>query len=66
MKRFYTFLASLLLIVSCREISKDGSRIRLANIAIIKVTATSPPRACVPPKLEDKKIENPKNKTTEV
>lgn len=52
--------------VSFNEINRDGSKIKLANIAISKVTATNPPSALVPPKFDDKKTENPKNKTTDV
>ena len=46
--------------------SREGSKIKFANIDIRRVTATNPPKACVPQKLEDKKTEKPKNKTTEV
>ena len=55
-----------LLIESSREISNEGSRIRLASIANNSVTDTKPPSATVPPKLEVIKTANPKNRTMEV
>ena len=51
---------------SSSEIRSEGSKIKFANIAIIRVTATKPPKAWVPPKFEDKNTEKPKNKTMEV
>jgi hypothetical protein len=51
---------------SSREMRREGSSTRFANIAIKRVTATRPHKAWVPPKFEDKKTENPKNKTMEV
>ena len=55
-----------LLMVSSSDIRSEGSKIRFASIAIKSVTATRPPNACVPPKLEVINTEKPKNKTIEV
>ena len=55
-----------LLMVSSNDIRSEGSKIRFASIAIKSVTATSPPKACVPPKLEVINTENPKNRTMDV
>ena len=41
-----------LLMVSSREINRDGNKIRLANTAKRRVTETSPPSATVPQNLK--------------
>ena len=44
----------------------EGKRIKLVNNEINKVKEINIPKAAVPPKLDTEKIENPKNKITEV
>ena len=46
--------------------TKAGSSLKLESIPKKSVTATNPPRAIVPPKLDNINTENPKNSTIEV
>ena len=46
--------------------TNEGSNTKLDSIPKNSVSATRPPRAIVPPKLDSMKTENPKNNTIEV
>ena len=46
--------------------TNEGNNIKLDNIPNNNVKATKPPKAIVPPKLDNINTENPKNKTIEV
>jgi len=61
-----SFSVFLLAILRSSERSSDGSNNKLASIAKSKVVDTKPPKALVPPKLEIKNTEKPKNRTVEV
>ena len=63
---FEGFITFSLLTASSSEISNEGNKIKLASIAIRRVTETSPPRALVPPKFDERKTEKPKKRTIEV
>lgn len=45
------------------DINKQGSRIKLENMAKTKVIETNKPRAWVPPKLEARKMKKPAKRT---
>lgn len=45
---------------------RDGSKIKLDTMAKRRVTETKPPKAIVPPKLDNVNTRNPKNNTIEV
>ena len=55
-----------LAMVLSNESNKAGNKIKFESIAKSKVVATNPPKATVPPKLDNLNTENPKNNTTEV
>ena len=56
------WLAKVLFKVSTNE----GNKTKLDNIPKESVKATNPPKATVPPKLDNINTENPKNSTIEV
>ena len=56
----------LLAIFRSKVNKRDGSKIKLDIMAKRRVTETKPPRAIVPPKLDNVNTRNPKNSTIEV
>ena len=46
--------------------TNDGNKTKFDNIPKNNVNATNPPKATVPPKLDNINTENPKNKMIEV